>query len=166
MCCCSLGGPNSLSRRCRWPGGSTTGGLPSDLVIVLRQYAVMRPSSAGNTGRDLGVQPAARTSPYHLGAQGPMKVIDAGQRLLSVRWGRCSLARLLHFRAAHGLWGGWIGSPCRSADSCITPGSVSGSARQLDVTADRVVLLVDPDQSACSSQAACDLGALRGTRTP
>jgi hypothetical protein len=33
-----------------------------------------------------------------------MKVIDAGQRLLSARWGRCSLARLLHFRAAHGLF--------------------------------------------------------------
>jgi hypothetical protein len=33
-----------------------------------------------------------------------MKVIDAGQRLLSARRGRCSLARLLHFRAAHGLF--------------------------------------------------------------
>ena len=45
-----------------------------------------------------------RSSLYHLGAQGPMKVIDAGQRPLSARWGRCSLARLLHFRAAHGLF--------------------------------------------------------------
>jgi hypothetical protein len=31
-----------------------------------------------------------------------MKVIDAGQRLSSAGWGRCSLAQLLHSRAAHG----------------------------------------------------------------
>lgn len=44
------------------------------------------------------------SSPYHRGALGFMKVIDADQRLTSAGWGRCGLARLLHFSAAlHGL---------------------------------------------------------------
>ena len=40
-------------------------------------------------------------SPYHLGAQGSMRVIDAGLKPVAVGQGRCESTRLLHFAAAH-----------------------------------------------------------------
>ena len=48
---------------------------------------------------DLDRQPA-RTSPYHLGATGSIKVVGAGRRTLAIVWGRCYAMRLLHSAAA------------------------------------------------------------------
>src|SRR5260370_28528213 len=44
--------------------------------------------------------PDLRPLPYHLGAQGSIEVVDAGQRLTAVGWGLCRSAQLLHFAAA------------------------------------------------------------------